>query len=72
MSKLTAYLSGVKDAKAGRERKNASDVWGPFDDDYYRGYSDAQYTEEVKALRKERNSKNLDHLSAKFDFSGKR
>jgi len=33
-----AYNRGVEDATNGRERRNASDVFGPYDNDYLNGY----------------------------------
>lgn len=33
-----AYDHGKKDATAGREKKNASDFYGPYGGDYYSGY----------------------------------
>ena len=35
-----AYKRGVEDATNGRERRNASDVFGPYDNDYLKGYYD--------------------------------
>ena len=35
-----AYKRGVEDATNNRERKNASDVFGPYDNDYLKGYYD--------------------------------
>ena len=33
-----AFAYGVRDATNGRERKNASDFYGPYGHDYDRGY----------------------------------
>jgi len=57
-----AYKRGVEDATNGRERRNASDVFGPYDNDYLNGY------QSVLNKRKE----NIEDLSAFFDFGGKR
>jgi hypothetical protein len=57
-----AYKYGVKDATEGRERKNASDFYGPYADDYLEGY------QSVLNKRKE----NIEDLSAFFDFGGKK
>ena len=35
-----AYKRGVEDATNNRERRNASDVFGPYDNDYLKGYYD--------------------------------
>jgi hypothetical protein len=34
----SAFKDGVKDAVNGRERKNASDRWGPYGHDYDQGF----------------------------------
>ncbi len=36
--KKFAHDQGVKDAKKGKERANASDVYGPHADEYHKGY----------------------------------
>ena len=61
-----AYKYGVRDATEGRERKNASDFYGPYADDYLSGY------QSVVNSQKKTKGENLDHLSAFFDFGGKR
>ena len=33
-----AFAYGVRDATNGRERKNGSDVYGPYGHDYDKGY----------------------------------
>ena len=33
-----AYKRGVEDATNGRERRNASDVFGPYNNEYLNGY----------------------------------
>ena len=34
----SARADGVKDAEAGRQMKNASDMYGPYGGDYQAGY----------------------------------
>jgi hypothetical protein len=80
-----AYKYGVRDATEGRERKNASDFYGPYADDYLSGYQsvvNSHFPDQVdprdedhiycNADPGETPGKNLDHLSAFFDFGGKR
>ena len=57
-----AYKYGVKDATEGRERKNASDFYGPYADDYLSGY------QSVVNSQKKTKGKYLDHLSEFFKF----
>ena len=57
-----AYNHGVEDATNGRERKNSSDFYGPYNNEYDNGY------QSVLNKRKE----NIEDLSAFFDFGGKR
>ena len=57
-----AYKYGVRDATEGRERKNASDFYGPYADDYLSGYQSAVNSQ------KKTKGKNLDHLSEFFKF----
>ncbi len=38
--KKRAYTAGVADAKAGRPKKNASDLYGPYGGRYDAGYYD--------------------------------
>ena len=38
MSSLEAFKSGVKDALEGKQRKNASDFYGPYSYNYEDGY----------------------------------
>ena len=72
MTKISAYADGVKDAKAGRERKNASDFWGPYNDDYHEGFDAVMRKKTIDLMKKESKPKNLDHLSAFFDFGLKK
>ena len=66
MSKLTAYNNGVTDAQAGRERKNISDK------DYHEGFDAVMRKKTIDLMKKESKPKNLDHLSAFFDFGVKK
>ena len=43
-----AYEQGVKDAKAGKPRANASDVYGPYNGDYGAGYSSVSEDEDCE------------------------
>lgn len=46
----TAYEAGKKHAQEGRDQVNASDIYGPYNGDYYAGYSDGKKVQETKEI----------------------
>ena len=38
----SAYEHGMRDAEAGRDKKNSSDFYGPYGGDYDSGYSNGK------------------------------
>ena len=64
-----AYRYGVQDAVNGRERKNGSDCYREFADQYYAGYHyGTQHKETLDKEKFKEKKENLDHLSEFFKF----
>ena len=70
--KKFAYKKGVSDAKKGKKRANASDVYGPHAKEYHKGYDSVKEEVELdEKLKYEGKFKKGDTIKA-FDFERKK